>query len=141
MNFEDNYPEADYDIFDWEDKIIAKAQKLGEIKCDSCQKLPHQPRMTTCCKKYVCFECWDKERNPVWRNPENYNLFDHFSCVFGCGAGWITKGQNLHVFLTNISIKSKISDEPVKLDNLEILKAKIREARKLLDVSFILFFL
>jgi hypothetical protein len=42
MNFEDNFPAAECDIYDWEDKVIAKAQKLGDIKCVVCHELPNQ---------------------------------------------------------------------------------------------------
>lgn len=92
MKFEDYLPFAEYDT---------------KLKFVICKELPKNPRVTTCCKKHICFECWKLKFRAVWK--PDWKFLDQHYCLLGCSAIFHTDGRNFEVFLKTVSIKCKLS--------------------------------
>ena len=65
--------------FDLEDKNVAFVEaklSIEEMHCAFCKELSTDQRVTGCCKKYVCFECWKRKVKGIDYDDEYYDIWD-----------------------------------------------------------------
>ena len=55
--------------FDDENVAFVDAKiEIEELRCPFCKELPTDPKVTRCCSKYVCFQCWILETRKLENN-------------------------------------------------------------------------